>query len=50
MKRMIYLHNVFMAIKKLNSLSGDDINTRLSVSERLLLGNLKEMGLIGGVA
>lgn len=45
------LKNVYNCIIKLRSLEGDEINTRLSISERLLLGELNEWGMLpGGIA
>lgn len=46
---MRVLSNVHQVVNKLYSLKGDEINKRLSNSERILLGKLDEMNLIGGL-
>lgn len=48
-RTMRILNNVHSAVTHLFSLSGEDINKRLSTGERLLLGNLDKMGLLGGL-
>ena len=44
LRRMSYLRHVFNTVRKLGTLVGDDINTKLSTDERLLLGNLRDEG------
>lgn len=43
------LDNVHRTVQHMRSLVGDAINTQLSTAERLILGELKDMGLLGGV-
>lgn len=45
MKEMRYIGFVYRTIRKMRSLVGDAINTDLSMDERMLLGNLVEMGI-----
>lgn len=45
LKEMRYLGFVYRTIRKMRSLVGDAINTDLSSEERILLGNLMEMGI-----
>ena len=48
--RMRYLHNVFRTVQHMRGLTGERINTGLSTAERLLLGELAEMGIpLGGL-
>lgn len=48
MRRMIYLSNTYRTVRRMRGLLGDAINTQLSQSERLLLGDLQEMGVLTG--
>lgn len=43
------LDNVFRTVQHMRALTGDAINTQLSTSERLILGELAQMGVLGGV-
>lgn len=40
------LANIFRVVSKFRSLEGERVNTDLTVNERLLLGNLRDMGLL----
>lgn len=45
LRQMKALANVYRTVQKYRGLTGDAINNDLTVSERLLLGNLAEMGI-----
>lgn len=49
MIRMTMLRNAYSAVSKMRSLSGDAINKALTHNERILLGKLREMGLLKGL-
>lgn len=50
LRRMRILTNVHSAVSHLFSLTGEDVNKRLSYSERLLLGDLDKAGILGGLS
>lgn len=43
------LDNVYRTVQHMRSLSGDAINKQLSTSERLILGELYQLGVLGGM-
>ncbi len=43
------LDNVFRAVQHMRGLTGEAINTQLSTSERIVLGELQKAGLLGGL-
>jgi len=45
MATMKALSNVYTTVQKFRSLTGEAVNTGLTTGERLLLGNLREMGI-----
>ena len=50
MAEMRELNNVFKTVVKFRSLTGDAVNTNLTISERLLLDQLRKMNLLGGLS
>ena len=50
LNRMKSLANIYRTVSKFRSLTGERINTDLSVDERKLLGRLRDMGIrLGGL-
>lgn len=47
--KMRILENVYNAVTKMRSLKGDEINTRLSNGERVVLEEVQKMGLLRGL-
>lgn len=43
------LDNIVRTVQHMRSLTGDAINTQLSMNERLILGDLYKMGVLGGL-
>lgn len=46
LKRMKSFVNIYRTVSKFRSLQGERVNTDLTVNERLLLGNLRDRGVL----